>query len=122
MKNQLNKLFIGSTCLLWCFVIACAPQKKKPVFSSDNSSGIVADEVPSNGLERTELSEKDVSRIARRHISLKKRSWGEIQTVELRGSKYHVEFETPEKEQRLIGPRTLLVDKYSGVVTVKKRR
>ncbi|MCB0322358.1 MAG: hypothetical protein KDD69_02260 [Bdellovibrionales bacterium] len=96
---------------------------------SERASEERAVEVAQNGTsvqgvdsEAAGISGEDAKRLAQTHLALKKVSWGQPQEVVESENKYLVLYETPERELRLLGQRTLIVDRESGVVTYQKRR
>lgn len=67
-------------------------------------------------------SENHAVKLAKRHLALKNRDWGNISKVQEEEGYYRIAFETPVQEKRLIGQRVLLVNKDSGLVSVVQRR
>jgi hypothetical protein len=67
-------------------------------------------------------SEHQAVKLAKRHLALKNRDWGNISKVQEEEGYFRIAFETPTQEQRLIGQRAILVNKDSGLVSVVQRR
>ena len=67
-------------------------------------------------------SKDEASRLATQLIALKQMSWGKASAVAESDNQYIVTFDTPERERMLIGQRTVVVDKTSGVASIMKRR
>jgi hypothetical protein len=70
----------------------------------------------------TAMSKSDAERLAQKHLAIKQVSWGKPSEVVEEDEKYLVHYETPKRELRLIGQRTLIVEKESGLVSYQKRR
>lgn len=70
----------------------------------------------------SEMTAEEAKKIASKHLALRQVRWGEPTEVTEDKETYYVHFETPDRELRLIGQRTLLVNKSSGLVTYQKRR
>lgn len=60
--------------------------------------------------------------LAARHLALKQVRWGKPVAVEEDEDRFYVTYQTPQQELRIIGARTLLVDKDSRIVRAQKRR
>ena len=105
-----------------------AHNSSSEVTAADSTSSVAAPVAePSGSSEGTttkssEPSKEDAIRIAQTHLSLKKASWGVPGEVAERDGKYYVIYDTPEREQKLIGPRVIVVDKSTGVASFQKRR
>lgn len=67
-------------------------------------------------------SKDEASRLASQLVALKQMSWGKVSAVSESGNQYYVTFDTPDRERMLIGQRTVIVDKTSGVASIMKRR
>ena len=68
------------------------------------------------------IDEEKAKSLCERHLALKGRRWGDPTKVSEDEDWFYVSYETPKQELRLIGDRTLKVDKETGVVSWRKRR
>ncbi len=73
-------------------------------------------------IENDAMKKRLAKRRAQNHLALKQVSWGEPESITEDEESFYVHYETPKRELRLIGQRTLIVDKESGLVTYQKRR
>jgi hypothetical protein len=96
---------------VFCWVGACA-----------NNESNVAPAQESQKQAAEEITKDTAAKLAGIHLALKNWTWGKPQDVVERDGKFYVYYSTPEKELRVLGPRVLVVDKASNVVTVQKRR
>lgn len=114
MKKRSQKIHC-ILALLSLFTAACA-SKDIELAHADSQAVETADESP-----QVE-SENHAVKLAKRHLALKNRDWGEIAGVQEDENYYRVAFKTPTQELRLIGQRMLLVKKETGLVSVVQRR
>lgn len=105
-----------------------AHNSSSEVTAADSRSSVAAPVAEPSGsseestTKSSEPSKEDAIRIAQTHLALKKASWGVPGEVAERDGKYYVIYDTPEREQKLIGPRVIVVDKSTGVASFQKRR
>lgn len=64
----------------------------------------------------------EASRLATQLLAIKQVNWGKVTGVVESEAQWHVTFETPDRERLLIGQRTVVVDKATGVASIQKRR
>lgn len=93
-----------------------------PTKDSDEAVASDSEEDLSELVEDEALKKKLAKRRAQNHLALKQVSWGEPEEITEDEESYFLHYETPKRELRLIGQRTLIVDKESGLVTYQKRR
>ena len=96
--------------------------KDKVVVAQASTSAEAANSQDDNEGTAEKMTEETAAKLAKKHLALKKRSWGKLNGVTERDGKFHVNFETPEREKRLLGQRVLIVDPDTGVVSYMKRR
>ncbi len=90
---------------------------------NSNDKNIIPDiGVPPSDPSKTEITSVDATKIAEQHIGLRQYSWGRTNGVSEHEGKYYVTFTTPEAEKRLLGTRTIIVDKNTGVPVIMPRR
>lgn len=94
-----------------CWIGACANNENK-----------VAPVVETPKQEVQEITKETAAKLAETHMALKNWSWGQPQEIVEREGKFYVYYPTPKNELRILGPRVVIVDKATGVVTVQKRR
>jgi len=68
------------------------------------------------------MTEKQAKKLAKRHLALRNRTWGDPTSVVEQEEKFYVYYDTPEREMRLLGARALMVNKETRVVSTQKRR
>ena len=96
---------------IFCCLAACANGENKPAPAEDAQKE-----------ELQQITKEKAIRLAEVHLALKNWSWGAPQEVLERDKDFLLVYKTPERESRLLGARTITVDKATGLVSVQKRR
>ncbi len=97
---------------MFCWVSACA--------GGENNKA--APDPESQKEQEQQMTKEQAEKIAGIHVALKGWRWGEPQEVVEKEGKFYLSYKTPEKELRLVGVRTLTVDKETGIVSLPRRR
>ena len=97
------------------------------VDKTENSALIPAKEDTVLAYSGTSSSIKPISRekaiqLAEQHLTLRNNRWGRPVDVRDTADQYVVVFKTPDIESRIIGQRSVSVDKDSGLVQILERR
>lgn len=69
-----------------------------------------------------QVSQEQAEKLAIQHLALRNARWGKPTRFAEEAGNYIVFFQTPQQEARLIGERSLSVDKKTGLVKVRDRR
>ena len=116
--------------LLLCLVahqVACtnssAPTAKTPIkFNTAPQQIALAESDKKSETKSGEMTALKAKRLASNHLALKQISWGKATSMSEDESYFHLNYETPKRELRILGERTLLVEKATGVAKIRKRR
>lgn len=68
------------------------------------------------------LTKDDAKKISDAYTQQQNLNWGQAKSVAADSNKAFVTYDTPEHENRLSGPRMVIVDRISGSASVVKRR
>ena len=115
-----------SVIALECITVAIAeqPPVQRP---SDGGSLIPKKEETVLAFSGSESGIKQISRekaiqLAEQHLTLRNNRWGRPVDIRDTEDQFIVVFKTPDIESRLIGQRSVTVDKDSGLVQMLERR
>ncbi|MFN8392265.1 MAG: hypothetical protein U0136_18375 [Bdellovibrionota bacterium] len=68
------------------------------------------------------ITKERAAHLAEQHLALQQITWGKPVNVSDDANYFLFGYETPKVEQRLIGQRTVLVSKRTGLTKIKDRR
>ena len=68
------------------------------------------------------INQDEAARLVEQHLTLRNFRWGKPNSARLVEDTYIFTYQTPVTEARLVGPRAVTVDKYSGLAKIKERK
>ncbi len=127
------KKLLTVTCGITLLFGACANNEAPNIDTKANPQGVAedtkttaSDKLESTSKEAAEKKHLAAERLAKKraqkHLALRQVSWGDPLTTTEDEDSFFFHYETPKRELRLIGQRTLIVKKESGLVSYRKRR